>query len=244
MTNNSFALRALENFCADPSYHKWQALSPEVSSQLKEVATYAKRHRKGKTSMVELVLRYTRIPRGSVFSQSSTALRDVTKTGVFSNRLYFPEGAENIEVYNKTTDQKAMTLVHTIIPELLGVWVYPIPFQNQTKEEREDVRDKFSQYITRCTKEILYDKIRSSYNFVYSPRLTCLVGACLVVAAKVILQHDALYGGNLTKWVSEQLGCDAETMVRMEMDILSTTNYQGCFETRRRLGDAINPCAL
>ena len=99
------------------------------------------------------------------------------------------------------------------------------------------------KYILRCALEMLFDKIRYHRNLVDATLLPCMTIACVIVAMKLILQYDAITREkNLIKYTAQFFDeCSVKTIIEMEIDILETTNYQGCHEVRRRLKDAKNP---
>lgn len=272
-------LRNIESFKRNPNYNIWKKFPKNIKEDFVKTADKNILLRKGKTVMNELIIRYSKIPFGSIFKKA-TELPTITK----KNSIYF-KNSEKIRTYNEKFNVRLMKwlprFIKNILNEQLNTNIWPIEEPRKVQQSkvtqkylvnqgftesispRTDLRkylrqrwlrykrrkvrksDKknFKKYIFSCAREMLYDKIRSHQNYVDISLLQCMGIACVVVAMKLILQVDALWEKNLTNTASDIVDgqCSVDTINEMILDILETTNYQGCYEVRRRLNDAGNP---
>ena len=236
-------LRSIKRFTKLPRYHRWRLLPLKIKTQLVKFAKVALQYRRGNRKIQEKIISYSKIPTGNIFKVFDKKVAE--SEGVFKNELYFPNNGSKATVYNKKYDDIIMKWWSTeVIEDIHRRHIDMEPFINLSKEKKDEEIKKLKDYILRCATELLYDKIRSQYNFIDLGRLKCMSITCVILAAKFILQYDSIYERGILDYASKVVSrsdCSLEDIKKMEIDLLTTTNHQGCNEVRRRLNDAINP---
>ena len=132
-----------------------------------------------------------------------------------------------LQIYSKEMDKNLFKWLKDATDEFLS-----ITLSNLTKRER----DLFSQYIIRCSREILYNKITSFYNLIHPLKIQCMGAASLTLALKTILQHDHLNTNTINiiaNWTRGQ--CTVSQIVAMESDLVKTEGWIPCKTVMERM---------
>ncbi len=157
--------------------------------------------------------------------------------GIFSNKLYFPTLSE-VRPYKRIYDAHLDEWIDQLLAgevrrkKRLGV------FFGGDVTLPEDI-PMLSAAIKRCYKEILYDKIRANRNFVHEKVLQCMAVAALILAAKVVLQYDAIDDRGILRYYAYLTAgaCEVGQIEKMEADMLKTTNWIACYNVQKRTGN-------
>ena len=225
-------LSNIEKFKNRPTYNRWKKFPDNIKKDLTETSKKNLINRTGKTVMNELILRYSKISSGSIYKKNN-------QVGELEE-LYFQKSSR-IKVFSEKYNDELVGWMGELITALFkthldyGIWT-------GYKQQQIDI-DKFKKIILRCAKEMLYDKIRVNGNRVDLSLLQSMGVSCVTIAMKLILQYDSIYNKKLTEQAIKFCdgACTLETVKKMEIDLLVTSDYQGCYKVRIRLNDANEP---
>ena len=225
-------LSNIDKFKNHPTYNTWKKFPDNIKKDLIETSKKNLINRTGKTVMNELILRYSKISSGSIYKKNNQ-VGELTE-------LYFQQSNRTKDFAKKYNDE-IVGWMGELITALFkthldyGIWT-------GYKQQQIDI-DKFKKIILRCAKEMLYDKIRVNGNRVDLSLLQSMGVSCVTIAMKLILQYDSIYDKKLTEQAIEFCdgACALKTVKKMEIDLLVASDYQGCYEVRRRLNDSKEP---
>lgn len=162
------------------------------------------------------------------------------KTTLFENGLYFPKGC-HIKTYNEELNENLFFFIESILyceDENMLLYDY-----NDYKKLSKKEIDELNDYIIRSTRELIYTRIRSFYNYITEEALTYMGIVALELSCKIILGYDQsdikdiMYICN--EWLDENYNC-IKLLNKFEIDLLKFSNYHIAPKMRKRLGDLPN----
>ena len=162
------------------------------------------------------------------------------KTTLFENRLYFPKGC-HIKTYNEELNENLFFFIESILyceDENMLLYDY-----NDYKKLSKKEIDELNDYIIRSTRELIYTRIKSFYNYITEEALTYMGVVALELSCKIILGYDQsdikdiMYICN--EWLDENYNC-IKLLNKFEIDLLKFSNYHIAPKMRKRLGDLPN----
>ena len=150
-------------------------------------------------------------------------------------RIYFSKYPTNMRVintYKKWQDKKLFDWLKDVIDKAI---IFHLD-SNSPLSER-DIK-LLKTYIHRCTREIMYLKLRQHKNFVQTDTIQCIGCASMIIAMKVFLEYD---WGNMENIIDHihlitDEHCKKKLLLDMENDLLETTDWKTCYKTQKRLG--------
>ena len=184
--------------------------------------------RRGKLSLANTVVLIAKGP------EHSSVFKEFGEDKIPDDSLYFPPRQKPVR-YTRELDEQARRLILENIDFAFASYSRNIEFFAAAFENEEALMEE----VKRCAQEILYDKIRKNSNWTTKKGLRCLSAAAAIVALKVILQYDYMMDeSSVIKGLSRKQGCSVKIVLRMESDIITTTNWRGCPQVMQRLKQA------
>ena len=168
----------------------------------------------------------------SIFKRYS---RDVIKQNndIFNDGLYFPTKS-NIVTYTKKLDKILFDWIQEVIERSLKKNTYFI-----NNGYSEDELKKINEWVIRCTKEMIYNVIRSHYNFVHPKVLRAIGLTCLGLSYKILFGYDSCYNDVIDVSNQYQKGGEEskKRLQKLELNVFKKEGYNVAKKTRRRIGD-------
>ena len=158
-------------------------------------------------------------------------------TTLFENRLYFPKGCR-IYTYNEEMNENLLFFIQTIILCRDEDMIFYDKKELDILEEKEV--EKLDNLVLRCTKELIYNRIRSFYNYVTDESILYLSVVAVELAFKIILGYDhsniedSLHICN--EWLDGDNN-DLKVLNKFEIDLLKFSNFHVAPKVRKRVGD-------
>lgn len=159
------------------------------------------------------------------------------KTTLFENSLYFPKGCRVI-IYNKTIDDNLFYFIQTVLyckDEDMLLYNY-----NDYKKLNRNEIDKLNEYVLRSTRELIYSRIRSFFNYITEETILYIGLVSLLLSCKIILGYDQCDIRDGIHICNEWLDGDRyelKLLNKLEIDLLKFSNFHIAPKMRKRLGD-------
>lgn len=158
-------------------------------------------------------------------------------TTLFENKLYFPKGCK-IDIFNKEMNENLLFFIQTIIFCRDDDMIFYDKKELDILEENEI--EKLDDLVLRCAKELIYNRIRSFYNYVTDESILYLSVVAVELAFKIILGYDhsniedSLHICN--EWLDGDNN-DLKVLNKFEIDLLKFSNFHVAPKVRKRVGD-------
>ena len=98
------------------------------------------------------------------------------------------------------------------------------------RSEYDEATDFFKDWVKICAEEIFLEKIHKT-DYKYPSDLKCLLMAAILLSTKTIVGEDYNMSYFLTRTLVKHCGGDRAKMLRLERDLMITTNYDSCRKT-------------
>ena len=159
------------------------------------------------------------------------------KTTLFENRLYFPKGCRII-IYNKTIDDNLFYFIQTVLYcEDRDMLLYN--YNDYKKLNKKEI-DKLNECVLRSTRELIYSRIRSFFNYITEETILYIGLVSLLLSCKIILGYDQCNISDGLHICNEWLDgnrYELKLLNKLEIDLLKFSNFHIAPKMRRRLGD-------
>ena len=160
-------------------------------------------------------------------------------TTLFENKLYFPKGCK-IDIFNKEMNENLLFFIQTVIFCRDDDMIFYDKKELDILEEKDI--EKLDNLVLRCTKELIYNRIRSFYNYVTDESILHLSLVAVELAFKIILGYDhsniedSLHICN--EWLDGD-NYDLKLLNKFEIDLLKFSNFHVAPKVRKRVGDLL-----
>ena len=166
-------------------------------------------------------------------------IQSIYKLNKDKYNLYFPRGAEIIK-FSKKINIELNNYINKIINMII---IKDIAFVDYNVIDKKDLMI-FINYSKRCSREILYNLIRTNYNYISKARIKYMILVSFILSIKYFFGYDFMYHNEIYTELLKKLNIQNKMFYKnicckIEIDILKNENFSIAKKVRNRINDTI-----